>query len=83
MVVLHVRSVAPDSRLDEVNPHLLLPLKLNRKPCVLFLQFVQELEERPFLEDLIAVLVFDVSHHLEELGVIDLRVAEDVPERVG
>ena len=67
-----------------MDPHLLLPLVLDRKPHVsLVVELVDKLEERAPLEELVADLVLDVGDHFEEFGVVDLRVAHDVAERVG
>ena len=66
-----------------MNPHLLLPLVLDRKPHISFVvQFIHKFEQRSSLEELVADLVLNVGDHLEELGVVYLRVAHDVAERV-
>ena len=76
--------VAPDSCLDEVHSHLLLSLVLYRKPDFFeTVQLIDELKERPSLQHFVAVLVFDVGEHLEEAEFVDLRISEDVSERVG
>ena len=81
-MVLHIFVVAPNSSLDEVNLQLLLSLKLNRKPCIVALQLVQKLKERPFFEDRVTVLVLNVGQQLEEIDILNLRVPKDVLQRV-
>ena len=83
LMVLHIFVVAPNSSLDEVNLQLLLSLKLNRKPCIVALQLVQKLKERPFFEDRVTVLVLNVGQQLEEIDILNLRVPKDVLQRVG
>lgn len=84
LLLLHALIVAPDAGLEEVHLHLLLFLVFDGKPDVLLgVQLVNELEQRPSLQQPVADLVLDRGQHLEELGVVNLRVAQQSSQGVG
>ena len=83
LVILHVPPITPHSRFHEMDLQVPLSLELDRKPSVVPIQFVEEFEERALLHDLVAVLVLNVSQHLEKLQILYLRVPQNVSQGVG
>ena len=79
LIILKLISLNPHSSLDKMDPHLLLMLILNRKPYILFsIQLVHKLKQRSPRQQLITDLVLDVCHHLKKLGIVYLRISQNV-----
>jgi hypothetical protein len=61
-----------------VDLHLLLLLVLYREPNIFFgIQLIDELEERTPLQQSVTDLIFNCGQHLEKLGVVNLRIAQE------
>lgn len=79
LVLTHTLMIAPEASLDKVHFHFLLSFVLHREPYVcLRVQLIYKFEERTFLEQPVANLVFNIRKDLEELSGGNLGVTQDV-----
>ena len=81
-MILHIPPITPNSCFDEVHFELLLPFELNRKPSIITIKLIKKFKERTFFENFIAVLILNMSQHLEKLKIFNLRISYDIPKCV-
>jgi hypothetical protein len=63
--------------------HFLLLFVLNRKPNILLrIELIDELEKWAPLKQPVTYFIFNRGEHLEELSIIDLRVAQECTQRI-
>ena len=76
--------MGPKTRLDKPDGDLLMSFAFDAEPNITFWWYlIDELKQRTWFEQFVADLILDEGQEVKEVSVVDLGVAQNIPEGIG